>query len=618
MPQPASPSLQRTALHSQQRSPPATAPSNARSRSRGRVLSAPLSPDGSGTLLTSESIYAPLEAPEPDAVSFAPTDLADYGPSRRTSESHAVSAPSTNVHAHARSASDQQTASCRRGLTLGERMNLVRCMEEKSNALSMQGGGLSSGTNSTNHTLDSSSSPSSFASSRRPRPLQGLRSPGLERATSDPHRCPNDLVLSPITSPRSLRKHSPHTHPPNGSAIDNGGSTHVHYQNRTGLHTRKHSLDGMSPDLGGGGFSLPQGANRDASGTSRPVGHRIARISQHPLHASVSITRSSDGHTRSRSRSRGYANPPPQRLRGHARGVSPSSTSSSSSSPRGQARARRGRFSNLSVVLSFLSLRDILSVCQVNKNWCRQTRQYLAKLRVLDLRECWHVLGRMEHGKQAFLEKFIGAMSQIQVLRLSYCHHLTDSLLARMLKVLAQCGCPLREVHLFYCGSLTDRALTQIVLRAPKLQVLDLSRCRGLTSRGLYSLTQLRELKWLSLRGLAPEVVNDEVLMNLEDLAETLRYLDVRDCDVDADLLDEMRDNLDPSCLVLGPSNKRRSANSSTSASRGGRRHRDEQQQHPQQLHTAAMALHDDWNDDDHLSGSLSHSMSHPDFRRPR
>ncbi|KAK6112403.1 hypothetical protein QQG55_47540 [Brugia pahangi] len=99
--------------------------------------------------------------------------------------------------------------------------------------------------------------------------------------------------------------------------------------------------------------------------------------------------------------------------------------------------------------------------------------------------------------KSVQLNAIIKGCISLEVLSLERCSKLSNE----DLKIISKCA-TLKELHLSGTTTMTDDTLTCIAFGIPLLEVLDISYCKSLTSKGLKSLTMLQKLDHLCTNGI--------------------------------------------------------------------------------------------------------------------
>lgn len=86
----------------------------------------------------------------------------------------------------------------------------------------------------------------------------------------------------------------------------------------------------------------------------------------------------------------------------------------------------------------------------------------------------------------------------------------------------------LREIHLNHSLHLTDELITLLVQKCSKIEVLDLWNCLSLTSVALSQVSNLKNLRWLSIGD--NENFDDDSLEKVINNCPDLEYLDITLC----------------------------------------------------------------------------------------
>ncbi|KAM7543001.1 hypothetical protein Aperf_G00000014738 [Anoplocephala perfoliata] len=117
--------------------------------------------------------------------------------------------------------------------------------------------------------------------------------------------------------------------------------------------------------------------------------------------------------------------------------------------------------------------------------------------------------------------------SRLKRLDVSWCGNYHAISPSRFCQFLSDVGRNLVTLRLSSCQMVNDECLLQIINICGRLEELDLSSCRSITSGGFIPLGRLISLRWLNLYRTR---IADAALLNLADLCQHLRHLDLGSC----------------------------------------------------------------------------------------
>ncbi|EFJ37627.1 hypothetical protein SELMODRAFT_437235 [Selaginella moellendorffii] len=120
--------------------------------------------------------------------------------------------------------------------------------------------------------------------------------------------------------------------------------------------------------------------------------------------------------------------------------------------------------------------------------------------------------------------KYISKCTALRSLKLGFCSTITDKGVAH---IGARC-CNLRELDFYRSKGIGDAGVAAIASGCPKLKLLDLSYCSKITDCSLQSLSQLRELQRLELRGCV--LVSSTGLAVMASGCKRLTEIDIKRC----------------------------------------------------------------------------------------
>jgi hypothetical protein len=149
-------------------------------------------------------------------------------------------------------------------------------------------------------------------------------------------------------------------------------------------------------------------------------------------------------------------------------------------------------------ILSYLTLYDTMQCKAVSKSWQKNVDSNWKRKRVLDLSQFWASLGV---GNADDHERFVAQFVGIRTIKLIFCHLLGDEVFERIMNAVPN-KLAVKNINLYYCFRLTDRAVDFIAANFPNMICLNASKCIQLTEASLQRLGKMQHLQTLQIRGL--------------------------------------------------------------------------------------------------------------------
>lgn len=162
----------------------------------------------------------------------------------------------------------------------------------------------------------------------------------------------------------------------------------------------------------------------------------------------------------------------------------------------------------------------------LNKTFQKLVKQKCDASTVLDLSQLWSLVGDdFEDEIKVLIKRFPNATN----ISFGYCHNMTDRLLKMYMAELCQEPGNITELNLFYNNKLTDESMQWVCKRFPNLQKLNIGRCMNLQERSIDKISNLENLRKLTL---SSTEMGTEALMFLEEneCLGRLNELDVTGC----------------------------------------------------------------------------------------
>mmetsp|Transcript_12967 Transcript_12967/g.31787 ORF Transcript_12967/g.31787 Transcript_12967/m.31787 type:complete len:419 (+) Transcript_12967:400-1656(+) len=177
-----------------------------------------------------------------------------------------------------------------------------------------------------------------------------------------------------------------------------------------------------------------------------------------------------------------------------------------------------------------LTLMELLYCQQVCRNWRRNVDKHFRERPVLDFDVFWNLVGRPEY--MAPLKKLQSRFKQATTLNLRYCNHLGDEDLKTLLEHLVSRQ-NLEMIDLFYCFSITSKAIAHAVELCPKLRHVVLNFCVGVDNQSIVYLSNLPDLEVLEMSSLT-KLTKDIWNIFQESKFDSLEKLYLENCSFDS------------------------------------------------------------------------------------